>query len=411
MTTFKTDKKADIPPDIDNGERVTLMEPLLLSSDSPHRAELSDLALELAAKSAGLHHSLPEGLRGALAELVRAMNCYYSNLIEGHNTHPVDIERALKGDYSKNKAKRSLQHEATAHIAVQAWIDSGGLSGKAATTKGILEIHKQFCSQLPDELLRVENPNGKPIKVIPGEFRRHNVKVGNHVPISPAAVPRFLSRFEQVYSQLGKSESVLGTAAAHHRLLWIHPFLDGNGRVARLVSYAQLLDTLQTGGVWSVARGLARSTDTYKQHLMACDQARRNDLDGRGHLSEESLSKFTRFFLETCLDQVQFMESLVQPNRLRSRILLWAEEEARAGELPSNAGTILEALLYRGELPRGDVAGLLGLSERQGRRVVSSLMEHGVLVSKTDRAPLYLSFPAKLASRWMPGLFPDLDAP
>ena len=48
------------------------------------------------------------------------MNCYYSNLIEGHDTHPIDIERALKNDYSQDAHKRDLQLEAKAHIAVQA---------------------------------------------------------------------------------------------------------------------------------------------------------------------------------------------------------------------------------------------------------------------------------------------------
>jgi Fic family protein len=166
--------------------------------------------------------------------------------------------------------------------------------------------------------------------------------------------------------------------------LWIHPFLDGNGRVARLMSHAMLLDTLDTGGVWSVARGLARSVGAYKSHLANCDLPRRNDLDGRGTLSEEELASFTRFFLEVCLDQVSFMEGLVQPDRLRTRILLWAEEEVRLDKLPSKAGNILEAVLFRGELPRGDVASLLGVTARHARRIA-----------------------AALASRWMPGLFPE----
>src|SRR5207253_3189004 len=158
----------------------------------------------------------------------------------------------------------------------------------------------------------------------PGELRNRDVKVGNHIAVSPGAVPRFLERFEQVYSRLGKTESILGTAPAHHRLAWIHPFLDGNGRVARLVSHATLLETLDTGGIWSVARGLARNVAAYKSHLANCDRPRRNDFDGRGNLSEEALADFTRFFLELCIDQVRFMEELVQPDRLRTRILMWA---------------------------------------------------------------------------------------
>src|SRR5499433_3698212 len=131
---------------VDRGENAFSMEPLLISESAPQRGELTDLALELAAKSAGFRRSLPEGVLTALADLVRAMNCYYSNLIEGHDTHPIDIERALKNDYSRDTRKRDLQLEAKAHIGVQKWIDEGGLAEiRPFTSEGIREIHRRFC--------------------------------------------------------------------------------------------------------------------------------------------------------------------------------------------------------------------------------------------------------------------------
>jgi Fic family protein len=101
----------------------------------------------------------------------------------------------------------------------------------------------------------------------------------------------------------------------------MHPFLDGNGRVARLMSHAMLLGILDTGAFWSVARGLARKVQECKTLLANCDARRWNDLDGRGTLSEEALAEFTRFFLRVCIDEVAFMETLVQPDRLRARVL------------------------------------------------------------------------------------------
>lgn len=392
----------------DRGELASVMEPLVLESGSRHRAGLQDLVVDLVQKSAGLRGSLPASLVPSLATLVRAMNCYYSNLIEGHDTHPVDIERALRSDYSQDTGKRNLQLEARAHIEVQQWIDTGGLTGRAATAAGLQEIHQRFCERLPEELLWAKDPNtGEEIHVVPGALRRRDVKVGQHLAISPGAVPRFLERFEAVYRPLGKMEAILALAAAHHRLVWIHPFLDGNGRVARLASHAILIDVLDTGSIWSVARGLARRAQEYKQHLASCDQPRRNDLDGRGALSEEALAAFTKFFLEVCIDQVRFMEGLMQPDRLRTRIRLWTEEEIRLGKLPQKAGALLDAVLYRGELPRGEAHDVLGMSERNARRVVSALLQVGVLTSDSPRTPLRLQFPAALASYWMPGLFPD----
>ena len=392
----------------DRGESTGLMEPMLVSESGSRRAGLADLAVDLAARSAGFRRSLPDGVLRALSQLVRAMNCYYSNLIEGHDTHPIDIERAMEGDYSADPEKRDLQLEARAHIAVQTWIDEGGLDGRAVTTEGLLEVHRRFCELLPDELLWVENPEtGDRLRVVPGEMRGSDVAVGRHLAVSPGAVPRFLARFEQAYRRLGRVDSLIAAAAAHHRLLWIHPFLDGNGRAARLMSHAMLSETLDTGGVWSIARGLARNEVEYKQHLAACDGPRRGDLDGRGTLSEEALASFADFFLRTCIDQVTFMEELVQPERLRARIQLWAEEEMRLGTLPPKSGAVLDAVLYRGALPRGDVQGLLDTSERNARRVTSALIEKGAVTSDSTRAPLRLAFPAALASRWMPGLFPE----
>jgi Fic family protein len=408
MVSMEPDKKADMKAEADRGESIAGMEPLLLREDSRHRAGLTDLALELAQKSAGFRRSLPESIVASLADLVRSMNCYYSNLIEGHDTHPIEIERALRGDYSNDARKRDLQLEARAHIEVQRWIDGGALEGRSVTAAALQEIHQRFCSLLPPELLAVEDAvTRERIAVVPGELRHRDVQVGRHVAISAPAVPRFLARFEQVYGSLGKTDTILATAAAHHRLLWIHPFVDGNGRVARLMSHATMLECLDTGAVWSVARGLARNVQAYKSQLAACDLPRRNDVDGRGPLSEESLVEFTRFFLTTCLDQVAFMEKLLRPDELRTRIQLWVEEEIRLDRLPPRSGTILEAVLYRGELLRGDAAAVVGASDRQARRIVSALFGRGVLASASTRAPLRLAFPAALASRWLPGLFPD----
>ena len=392
----------------DAGETIELFEPLMVSEGSPNSAELNDLALDLATRSAAFQASLPASIADALTGLIRSMNCYYSNLIEGHNTHPVDIERAMNGDYSADPEKRDLQLEAKAHIAVQKWIDEGGVHGRATAPDTILDLHRRFCEGLPPDLLFVEHPTtGERLPVIPGAIRDHDVEIGRHVAVRPGAVHRFLTRLDEAYARAGRIDSILSAACAHHRLLWVHPFLDGNGRVARLMSYAMLRSALDTKGLWSVARGLARNEAAYKSHLMACDAQRHGDRDGRGTLSEAALADFTRFFLQTCIDQVTFMEGLMKPDRLRDRIMIWAEEEMRAGALLAKSDIVLRSVLLQGELARADVVALLGVNERSARRVTSALIDSGALTSTSTRAPLHLAFPAKLAGRWMPGLFPE----
>jgi len=211
----------------------------------------------------------------------------------------------------------------------------------------------------------------------------------------------------QAYRGTGRIGSILAAACAHHRLLWVHPFVDGTGRVARLMSYAMLRAALDTRGLWSVARGLARMEADYKKHLAACDADRRGDLDGRGTLSEGALASFTAFFLRVSIDQVEFMAGLMQAERLRDRIMIWTEEEMRAGALPPKSDIVLRAILYQGVLERGEVDTMLGMSERAARRITSALLKAGAITSESTRAPLRLAFPAKYAERWMPGLFPE----
>ena len=135
MSAEQPDTEADMNSVEDRGEFIGLMEPMLIGESSGRRPGLIDLALELAQNSAGFRRSLPERLLVSLSGLVRAMNCYYSNLIEGHDTHPIEIERALRGDYSQDAGKRDLQLEAKAHVAVQHWIDAGGLKGRAVAAE------------------------------------------------------------------------------------------------------------------------------------------------------------------------------------------------------------------------------------------------------------------------------------
>jgi Fic family protein len=404
----KPARKNGVAPLRDDREDIYLMEPMRISEECDARPVLTDLVLDLTKRSSSFRASLPKGLADPLADFVRSMNCYYSNLIEGRSTHPVDIERALNNDFSKNAKKRNLQLEAKAHIEVQRWIDEGALNGKEMTVEGVRDLHRRFTNLLPEELRWVEDPEtGEKRPVVPGEWRDHDVRVGDHVAVSPGAIARFMRRFEVRYSGIGQFEALLAAGPAHHRLVYIHPFADGNGRVTRLMSYATLRRTLDTAGLWSVARGLALSKDDYMAHLAECDKIRRGDRDGRGHLGEAALSSFTKFFLEVCVDQVVFMEGLMQPSAFRDRIMQWAEEQIGFGTIPPKGTRVLDAILFKGSLPRGEVAAVLNQSERTANNVTQSLVKHGIITSGGARAPWQIAFPAKLAARIMPGLFPD----
>ncbi|MBM9514788.1 Fic family protein [Desulfogranum marinum] len=388
-------------------EKIGAMEPLLPPENARN---LNDLALDLVSKASSFAGMLNPIVAKSVGNLVRSMNCYYSNLIEGHDTHPHDIDRALAQDYSNEPAKRALQKEAAAHIAVQKMIDEGGAPtvNPLSSTYGRW-IHKEFCDRMPEELLWSENPEtGEKIKVVPGIHRDKTVRVGRHIPPHPENLEMFLKRFDEAYDErrLSKLQRITSVAASHHRYVWIHPFLDGNGRVVRLMSYAAFKNIDVGSELWSVARGLARRKEEYKSILQAADAPRQGDLDGRGTLSQKALVKFCEFFLETCIDQVEYMNNLLDFKVLSERMRIHVEEMVAMKELPKGSYALLREALLIGEFGRGKAQEITGFKDRAAREVLYALVKKGLLVSDTLRGPVRLGFPIDIVERWFPLLYP-----
>jgi Fic family protein len=289
---------------------------------------IGDVVAELSAASATLARALHPRTAANLAALVRVMNAYYSNLIEGHNTRPRDIERALAGELDKDEERRNLQIEAAAHVRVQAEIDALAAEERLpepASTEFIQWLHREFYKDAPEELLRVSGAGGDFVMEA-GAWRtraEHEVAVGRHAPPSSERTPDFMKYFAERYAfaHLGKSGRIIAMVAAHHRFNFIHPFPDGNGRVSRLMSHAMAhMAGIGAHGLWSISRGLVRglaSRGEYKLRMDDADAPRRGDLDGRGNLSQAALAEFVLWFLRVALDQVSSCSDSSSSTRCR----------------------------------------------------------------------------------------------
>lgn len=403
------------------------MEPLL-----PDIASLQPRAATIVRRAMDVGRYLHPGTLDAATELLRTINCYYSNLIEGHDTHPVAIERAMSGELSTEKATRDLQLEAKAHIEVQRAIESRMLHEpelNVCAPQFLRWIHAEFYSGMPSELCVVRRPDGSRDElVIPGELRQFDVKVGAHVAPGWTELQALLDHFAAAYDPNehlrqdatgARALAVLG--AAHHRMLWIHPFADGNGRVARLMTDAYLRRVgLGAHGLWTVSRGLARARDRYRRELANADETRRSDYDGRGALSLRGLDEFCVFFLDVCDDQIAYMSGMLAVDRLTERFTAYCRAR-EAGMLTTDAPTsgpgrpkitfrreatrLLTTMLAAGPVQREDVEQITGLGDRTARRLVRSLLDEGLIASETQRAPLRLRFPAHAAPYVFPGLY------
>lgn len=401
-------------------DSISQMTPLL-----PERADdLQDLALEVIQRSASLGTRQHPVTLQTLRELLRIINSYYSNLIEGHNTHPYDIVRAMQEEYDSEPARRNLQLESVAHISVQRMMEMQLQQESAVNIAGdefLCSLHREFFQLLPEDFLVMRNPdNGREVRVVPGELRTEPVKVGQHEPPGHDNLAAFMARFGEAYApeKHHGATRLVAAVAAHHRLMWIHPFLDGNGRVARLFTEAYLHRIPVHGvGLWSVSRGLARRNSDYKSALTWADAPRRNDLDGRGNLSNEGLVKFCLFFLEVCLDQVNYMGDLLQLDGLVERVRKYVHLRGSAmipnppgaDNLKIETAKMLQEVLLRGEAPRGEVIEASGLKERTGRNLLAQLVAEGLLVSATPKGEVRIGFPIHAAGWFFPELYPVLS--
>ncbi|MDZ4696779.1 MAG: Fic family protein [Deltaproteobacteria bacterium] len=381
----------------------------------PVSSAVSNLVAELISESAALGNRLHPRSASSLSHLIGLMNCYYSNLMEGHHTRPKDIERALNNELDVDPRRRDLQIEARAHVRIQQAIEGAFFQGTLqdpTSPEFVKGTHRSFYEEVPASFLDVPRNDGSHIRMTPGAFRllpAHDIQVGRHQPPSSEHVAAFMDYFHQRFAigRLGKFEKIVAIAIAHHRFNYIHPFMDGNGRVSRLMSHAMVLDAgIGAHGLWSISRGLARGIEDrsdYRRMMDRADAPREHDTDGRGNLSQRALTEFVEWFLRVALDQVAIMRRLFDLGVLSERLRNYVDDELR---IPGGDGHVVAEVFRMGTVSRGEATRKFGKSERAGRDALRQLLNHGILGSDTPKGDVHVVFSAASAEHLFPQLFP-----
>lgn len=392
--------------------------PFVPSDQALEKSGLPDKAILLNQKSFKLAGKLAGHTQRVLETHMRVINSYYSNLIEGNATRPYEIRAAQRGEYHADPAKRDLQMESLGHMAVQQWLQelSPDLD-QIFTPAFIQEIHRQFYQHIPESLWAIKDDADKVVgRVTPGEWRGEQVSIGQHLPPEPADLSRLMERFCEIYhpSRFNGDRKLIAIMAAHHRFAWIHPFLDGNGRVGRLITDAALKAAgLESYGAWCLSRGLANKNGNYKKYLAAADQPRQGDYDGRGQLTEKGLLGFCDYMIDVAIDQVDYISDLLNLAEMKKRINAYvaARNDHRVPDasepLKPVAGLILYNAFINGELKRSEALQLCGMPERSARRLLSQLKTEGLLSETNNKSPLRWEIPEHAEPWYFPQLAPQ----
>jgi Fic family protein len=379
--------------------------------------ELLSMSEELCIKSAALTGSHSPKVLYGIKELLRKVNSYYSNQIESEGTHPIDIDRATRQEFSSDSKEKRLQQLSLVHIEVQRYVENYFTSEQTPYSREfIFDVHKKLYSH-PDmkHFLQIEDKqNHTTIEMTPGELREKNVQVSRHIAPDFSQLNTLFNKFELLYkipNHATQAQKVIYALASHHRLVWLHPFLDGNGRTARLIldgTFSHM--ALEGYGLWNISRGLSRNSQDYKSKLALADMPRQGDLDGRGALSTKSFVSYVKFMLEVALEQVNFMSKNLKMHLLHERIEKYVRL-SREGlfdtrALPKHSELLFKELLIVGEMPRGKVIDIIGLKERTASTLIKELIQMDFLESDTPKGAIRLKFNSHFASYIFPELIP-----
>lgn len=391
---------------------ISSMEPLM---PEPARCKAMEaVCQEILQESARLEESIyAERTRREVVDLIREMNCYYSNLIEGSRTRPKDIERALRNDFSTKKKEREKQILALAHIRAEKMLDHQIQDNRVEVwdLELVRGLHRELYKDLPEDMHFSERKDGSRYRVIPGEIRDYMVEVGTHTPPDHEALSGYMDRFFSVYRASARDlfKRLIVLAASHHRLLWIHPFGDGNGRVARLFSHALMIRFGVRGlGLWNISRGLARCKSRYYELLEEADRPRQGDVDGRGNLSQKALTDFCEFFLDTMLDQIRFMRGLLKPECIEDGIEDFCLRKTDVPEIRKQGALyacLLKEVYWSGSLERGKAKDVLRVGATKAAEMIRLLADKGLIASDTPKGPVHLQFPEEVLSSYFPELY------
>jgi Fic family protein len=353
-----------------------------------------------------------------LAELLRRMNSYYTNRLEGEHTRPSEIERALQEDYSRNADLARRQRLAVAHIRSELACESllaelveypDVLASTMYSADALKWIHFELFSGLSDPDLALANGT----LMAPGDFRQRQVAVGRHEAPLFRAIPEFVARWGEFYGKSPRGEAaIVAAAASHHRLAWIHPFPDGNGRVTRLHTHLLMQTMGYTHGLWSPLRGFAGSEDRYRGLLAAADEHRHGDLDGRGNLTEQGLVDWIDYVLSVFVDQATFMSTQLDVRSMGQRIAaaLTFESEVLKSAIRLDALEPLHYLFSTGlSLQRGRFKAMTGLGDRTATSLLSALVDRGFLASDTPYGEVRFAIPDHALRFYFPALWPEAE--
>lgn len=327
-----------------------------------------------------LHGTVPPYVFFQLKEIFQALESLGSTRIEGNRTtvseYAEKIIAGVKPD--KDEAMREIVN---IDKAID-FIEKNITPGKPITRAVLSEIHKIVVEDL------TPHPEGEGSRS-PGAYRKHPVEIQNS-EVKTSEHHMIPSESEEMFSFINNKYAtqyhLLVIALAHHRFTVVHPFDNGNGRVVRMLTYAQLLQKgfgVKSGRILNPTAIFCDNRDNYYDMLARADEG-----------TDEALLDWCLYVLKGLAREIKKIDNLLSRTYLCDEILIpMLDRSLKNKYITDDEFILLQYVVLRSKdmtIRAGDLEKLLGVkSSVQRSRVIGRLLGKQMLKPVEEGGRIY----------------------
>lgn len=315
-----------------------------------------------------------------IKDIFQILESLGSARIEGNHTTLAEfVEKIIENPNRQTKIEKDREI-----FNIERAIDfiEKNVSSKTKISRAFIsEIHKILVDGLTPP------PSGEGSKY-PGEMRPKNVVItkSNHIPPEAIKVSDYFNELIAFINQPIESQyHLLAIAISHHRMAWIHPFDNGNGRLVRMFTYALLIKQgfqVKSGRILNPTAVFCMDRDKYYDMLALADSG-----------EEEKTLEWCLYVLEGLRTEIEKIDKLLNISYITNNILLPMLSFALENQyITKREYEILSALVKSKKMTikSSDLIKMIGKeSPVQRSRILRRLKEKNMLITLEDKGRVY----------------------
>jgi len=335
-------------------------------------------------------HALPITPRvlAALRETARLFSTHYSTMIEGNRLTQQQVAQVIAQEHHFPGRERD-QDEVRGYYAALDEVERLAEAGGPVTESGVRRLHA-----------RVMSAGRKRIKPTPYRDGQNVIRDSRsqgivYMPPEAKDVPALMTQLVQWINRKDDLPAPIKAAIVHYQYATIHPYYDGNGRTARLLTTLVLhLRGYGLKGLYALEEYYALKLKEYYEALTI----------GRSHnyyfgRAEADITKWIGYFVEGVAISFQKVEAQARAETARGG----SDQTRVLRKLDARQRRALELFERSQEVTSKDIGDLFGLQARAAAVICQNCVENGVLIvsnpsKKSRRYRLAAEYEALMAN-------------